>query len=260
MFVAIMTMLVLISLILVGRLSIWLHNNPAGDFESGVLFRTGRAYVRMMHRLQITGQDHIPNTRHPGPLIVIANHTAGIDPILIQSVCPFEIRWIMASDMREPALEWFWRWKRVIFVNRTESQGLGLREAIAHLRAGGVIGLFPEGGIERPPRQILPFYPGTGLLVRKTGARVLPVLIEGTPQVDPAWASLWKSSTSHLSFGPLMSLDDRPAGDISTALRQHFLDWSGWPANDTPGEVTPGGLIKGRIKASDSAAVGTSIG
>ena len=229
--------LVLISLLLVGLLSRWIHDNPSGDFESGVLYRVGRLYVRLVHRLKVNGQDHIPNTRAPGPLIVIANHTAGIDPILIQSVCPFEIRWIMAHDMREPRLEWFWRWKKIIFVSRGEQQSMGLRRALDHLKLGGVLGIFPEGGLERPPQQILPFYPGLGLLVRKSGARVLPVFIDGTPQVDPAWASLWHPSHSSVTFSPPTTLCHLPAAEISTTLRQQFLDLSGWPANDTPAQV-----------------------
>jgi 1-acyl-sn-glycerol-3-phosphate acyltransferase len=240
-----LAILVLISLILVGRLSDWIHDNPAGDFASGVLFRLGRCYVRVMHRLAVHGQDHIPNTRTPGPLIVIANHTAGIDPVLIQSVCPFEIRWIMAHDMREPRLEWFWKWKRIIFVSAGEHQSLGLRAAIEHLKSGGVLGIFPEGGLERPPRQILPFYPGLGLLVRKSGARILPVFLDGTPQVDPAWASLWRPSHSTITFGPVIDPPALPAAEIAFALRQHFIDWSGWPGNDTPSTVE-GQATKGR--------------
>src|SRR5690606_15597843 len=110
-----------------------------------------------------------------GPLIVVANHTAGVDPILTSAACPFQIRWIMAQDMRLPWLNWFWRWQRVIFVSRTGRDRGSVREALAHLKDGGVIGIFPEGGLERPPRQILPFRRGVGLLIAKAGVPVLPV-------------------------------------------------------------------------------------
>lgn len=143
----------------------------------------------------------------------------------------------MAEDMRAPQLEWFWKWQNVIFVGKPGNEALGLRPALKHLRAGGVVGIFPEGGIERPVRQILPFYPGLGALVVRTGARVLPVLVEGTPQVDPAWASLWRSSHSSVTFGPILEgLSGSPA-DVSEQIRQHFLDWSGWQRNDTPAVV-----------------------
>src|SRR4051812_49078545 len=102
-----------------------------------------------MHRVHVEGAEHIPLTRAPGPLIVVLNHTAGIDPLLAQSVVPFEIRWLMMTDMRAPSLEWFWRFANVIFVDQRGGVS-GAREAIRHVKAGGVIGIFPEGGSNAP--------------------------------------------------------------------------------------------------------------
>ncbi len=197
----------------------------------------GRAYVRLVHHLEAHGSDHIPNTRKPGPLIVVANHTSGVDPLLIQAMLPFAARWVMAEDMRAPALEWFWRWQDVIFVGKPGSEAIGLRQAMRHLRDGGVVGIFPEGGIERPVRHILPFYPGLGALVRSTGASVLPVLVEGTPQVDPAWASLYHPSHSRITFGPIMRDFTGTPAEVSDQIRQHYLAWTGWERNDEPAVV-----------------------
>jgi 1-acyl-sn-glycerol-3-phosphate acyltransferase len=226
-------------LALVGLLARRLENNPRGDIESGLAFLLGRLYARVFHNLRVHGAEHIPPGRDPGPIVVVANHTAGLDPILIQAVCPFPIRWIMASDMRAPALEWFWRWQRIIFVSRADgASSLGLRSAIAHLRRGGVVGIFPEGGLERPSRHILPFHPGLGMLIRRTDARVLPVLVDDTPQVDPAWASLWKPSRSRVTFGPMLEVDrTQGPAEIAERVRGHFIAWTGWPVNDHPVQV-----------------------
>lgn len=233
------TILVCAALLIAATAARRLEDNPWGDIESGLAFLFGRLYVRLFHGLRVHGQEHIPAGRDPGPTIVVANHTAGIDPILIQASCPFPIRWIMASDMRAPNLEWFWKWQRIIFVGRDRgSMAVGLRTAVEHLNNHGVVGIFPEGGIERPSRKILPFHPGLGMLVRKTGARVLPVFIDCTPQIDPAWASLWVPSQSRIAFGPLLTFDrDQSADEISRAVRAHFLAWSGWPVNDCPDQA-----------------------
>lgn len=231
---------------------------PTRSLSTGLLYALGRLYARVVHGLRVEGREHVPSGREsPGPMIIVANHTAGIDPLLIGSACPFEIRWIMAEDMRLPSLEWFWRWQRVIFVAREGmaprgGRGAGggnqdggggnasLREALRHLEGGGVIGIFPEGGIERPPRQILPFMRGLGLLIARSKATVLPVLVDGTPQVDPAWASLWRPSRSRLRFlpaveyGPALERRSMKSSDVLEDLRQRFLDASGWPANDNP--------------------------
>jgi 1-acyl-sn-glycerol-3-phosphate acyltransferase len=142
----------------------------------------------------------------------------------------------MARDMRLPAAEWFWGWSQVIAVDRDGREVAAARQAIRHLRAGGVIGIFPEGNLERPARHILPFLPGVGLIIAKTGARVLPVLIDDTPQVDPAWSSLWRASRATVRFLPQICYADSGLGpvEIASDLRGRFLEASGWPACDEP--------------------------
>ena len=253
-------LLSLAALTLVGLFGRAIFRNPRGDFETGFAFVIGKIYVRSVHALRVRGRNRIPDGPSPGPLIVACNHTAGVDPMLVQAACPFMIRWVMAEDMRVPGLEWFWKWWDVIFVDRARPESLGFRAALRHLKRGGVIGIFPEGGLERPPRRILPFQRGVGLLVRRTGARVLVVTIDGTPQVDPAWASLWHMSRSVVHVREMVDYSDRdltPA-EITEDLRRRFLVHTGWPANDTvPGlDEIPGPGKKGRPVpiAHDSAA------
>jgi len=214
----------------------WIMANPRADFETGLVWRMIQVYARVMHRLRISGVECIPGGPEPGPLVVVANHTAGVDPLLLQAACPFFIRWLMARDMRLPAAEWFWGWSQVIAVDRDGREVAAARQAIRHLRAGGVIGIFPEGNLERPARHILPFLPGVGLIIAKTGARVLPVLIDDTPQVDPAWSSLWRASRATVRFLPQICYADSGLGpvEIASDLRGRFLEASGWPACDEP--------------------------
>ncbi|MEL7473663.1 MAG: lysophospholipid acyltransferase family protein [Planctomycetota bacterium] len=215
----------------------WLLDNPRQDLTTGLACRGFLIYGRLVHRLRVEGREHIPTSRHPGPLIVVANHTAGVDPLLLQGVCPFEIRWMMAEDMRAKGLEWFWSFSRIIFVDRQGQRDmLAAREAIRHVKAGGVLGIFPEGGIERPPRELMPFQRGVGLIISKTGAPVLPVVIDGTPQVDPAWASLWRRSSSRIRVGE--PIDYASSGmkprEYADDLRRRFAEWTGWPLNESP--------------------------
>jgi 1-acyl-sn-glycerol-3-phosphate acyltransferase len=211
-----------------------LLKNPREDVETGLLCGLGWIYVRLVHRLSVRGREHIPQTRSPGGLIVVANHTAGIDPLLVQAACKFEIRWLMADHMRIGVLAAFWRWAKIIPVSIGGDSSKGVREALAYLAEGGVVGIFPEGGIERPARTVLPFYPGVGLLIRRARVPVLQVIIDGTPQLDAAWASLWHTSASEVTF--LEPVDYRGSGlsaaKITEDLRRRYLDATGWPAGD----------------------------
>jgi 1-acyl-sn-glycerol-3-phosphate acyltransferase len=213
------------------RLLLW---NPRGDVETGLLWRFLRLYARLFHRLRVEGGEHIPRTRHPGPLIIVSNHTAGVDPLLIQAACVFEIRWIMAADMQVGWAEPFWRWAGVISVDRRRGDAGAAREAIRHVKEGGVLGIFPEGGLERPARTIIPFEPGVGLIIRRTGARVLPVIVDGTPIVDAAWTSLVRPGRARIRFMPPIdySATKLSAQEITEDLRRRYAEWTGWAMSD----------------------------
>ncbi|MEO1583838.1 MAG: lysophospholipid acyltransferase family protein [Planctomycetota bacterium] len=197
-----------------------------------------KVYLRAVHRVTYEGLDHlraIESAIAEGrPVIVIANHTAGTDPLLVQNATwAFEIRWMMASDMRIKLLEPFWTWARIIDVERFAGDPTSARVALRHLATGGTIGIFPEGGIERPAEHLLPFLPGVGLLIKRSAALVLPALIDGTPRVDPAFAALWNPSRSRVRFGE--PIDYAAAGlkpaAIVEDLQNRYADWSGWPLN-----------------------------
>lgn len=219
--------------ILWALVSRWLTvSNPAGTIEAGIVWRLFKIYVRVVHRLKVEGLEHVPHSMHPGPLVVVANHTAGVDPILIQAVVRFEVRWMMATDMQAPELDWVWEIGKVIGV-RGEGDAGAAREAIRHVKSGGVLGIFPEGRLERPARQLRPFVPGVGLVVKRTGAPVLIAIVDGTPQVDPAWASLWRFSRARLRFLPMVRYEGTAlsAGEIAEDLQQRFEAATGWPVN-----------------------------
>ncbi len=219
----------------------------------GLGFRVMSHYLRLVHRVRVEGAGNLPRFPADRPMIVVANHTAGVDPLLIQLASPFFIRWMMALDMRLPALEWAWQLLDIISVDRQGRDVNSARTARKHLEGGGVIGIFPEGALERPPRTILPFAPGVGLLIRRSDAIVVPYIVTGTPQVDPAWGSLWRTSHSVVRIMPPIDYadSDMSAAEIAGDLRTRFAEWTGWPLNDTPPAEFPGG--KGKRGAVEPA-------
>lgn len=228
--------------------------NARQDVIWGIALITARWYVRVVHNLRIVGAENIPGSGGHRRTILVVNHTAGIDPILVQAACPFEIRWMMASDMQVGFLRWAWDWLDVINVERFGRDTSAIRRALRHLANGGVVGIFPEGAIERPPRQVLPFHPGVGLLAARSGAHVLPVVVDGTPQVDHAWSSLFRRSRSTIRFLPPVRYGSRPAAEITEDLRRRYIEWTGWPANDQPwfrdgpGKDATGGHVRSRLR------------
>jgi len=107
-------------------------------------------------------------------------------------------------------------------VNRAGRDSASAKEGIRHVNSGGVLGIFPEGGIERPYGQLLPFLAGVGLIMARTKAPVLPVFISGTSESDTAMGSFLTRGNARLTFGPIMTFDNVPGPEIVKALRAWF--------------------------------------
>lgn len=225
-------------LVVSGFIARALCNNPRNDPIYGIVHLFAWCYLRLMHKPTYVGLEHVPPADGE-PTLFVCNHTAGLDPVLVHIASRHDVRWMMALDMRSPRFNWFWEWIRIIDVDRVEGDAKSAREALRHLAGGGSVGIFPEGGLERPPKQLIRFVPGVGLIIKKSKARVVPVVIENTPQVDPAFASLWNKSRSRVTFHEPIdyTTTGMSAKQITEDLFDRFTRWTEWPVNEQPSDA-----------------------
>ena len=218
----------------------WLLDNPREEIDAGVFWRFCRVYSRWVQRLRIIGAENMPRTRPGGPLILVSNHTSGVDVPVLTAAGGFEVRWIMAADMRTPLIEPFWDWANVIMVDRQKKEAGGTREAVRHLKEGGVVGIFPEGGIEKEPETLMPFHAGIGLIIRRSGAPVLPVIVRGTSKDANVWGAYLKRGNAVLEFKPRIHYDaSMSAQDIAADLQKRYQEWTGWRVVDPSPPESP---------------------
>jgi len=212
-----------------------LAKTPGGGAIIGLLWRLARVYGRIWHHTHIEQAHQIPPRPGERGLIIVANHTGAVDPVLIQCACPFVIRWMMAREMMVPELDWLWNLQPPIGVERRGGDPAALRRAIRCVRAGEAIGIFPEGRIIQPTGVIRPFHEGVGVLVARTGAPVLPVWVSGTPATDDIHKALLTPSSARVVFGEVLDFGRRmKSHDITHAIRRQLSEISGWPLNDEP--------------------------
>lgn len=213
-----------------------LRAGPRRDPPTVLVWLFVRLFCRLVHGLRWRGDPSWPGSGDDRTgVIVVANHTGSIDPFLVQAACPFFIRWMMASNMMSPRCAGLWRFVDVIPVDRDGRDMAALREAIRTVRAGGAVGVFPEGRIVAPPRELRPFLPGVGMIAAATGAPVLIAWIRGTRDTVETLPSLLGPSRARIEFlGPLRFERDRPHAEIAETLRSALAERSGWPCNDEP--------------------------
>jgi len=209
---------------------------PRRGLFYGVAYTIFRLYVKIIHQVRYEFEEGAIEEAGDGPLIVVCNHTAGVDPLLVSLGLPWHIRWIMARKVMLPWLRWFWDWSGVIAISPRGRGHGGLRRAFGHLDSGGVLGIFPEGRIERPQGVLMPFATGVGMLVKRSRARVLPVVIEGTPYTSSAWESVWTPCRARVRV--MKPIDyasmDIDSAEISRDLEERYAAWTGWPRVEGP--------------------------
>jgi 1-acyl-sn-glycerol-3-phosphate acyltransferase len=217
-----------------------LARGPGGDPFLGFLWFLIKTYCRVWHRVRFEGDELVTGENaDPDGLIIVANHTGAVDPLAVQTRCRFLIRWMMAADMMGSQLGWLWHAYPAIPVTRDRKDTRSLREAIRYVRGGGVVGIFPEGRITFPPREIRPFLPGVGLIVSRTRAPVLLAWISGTPDSNKMGEALGTRSHTRVVFLDRIEYDEAmSAEEITEDLRARIHAASGWPFND---EVLPPG-------------------
>ena len=203
---------------------------------AGFLDLLNMAYVRWWHRLEFVGFDDLPAPFRPGDRgagLVVANHTAGIDPLLVQAGIRRFIRWMMWADMMVPELDVVWKAARILPVHYGNEDSGTVRTAVRELKDGGLVGVFAEGGIARPRGEIRPFQPGVGLLARLGKAPVLLLWIHGTPESPTAFGSILRRSRSRVEVVGVFDLRAEKDPQVaSDTLRQALLDHTGWEANE----------------------------
>ncbi len=131
----------------------------------------GRVLVRLLTRFELSGVDNLPTA---GAYIMAGNHVAAMESILMVCFAPKMIEILGSGDIPlDPKLARFANLYGFIPINRGEIDQKGLNAALTVLRDGGVLGVFPEGGIWentlKKPK------PGICWLSLKSSAPIIPI-------------------------------------------------------------------------------------
>ncbi len=173
-------------------------------------------FARIYHQVNVHSRCVLPKY---GSAILVSNHISSLDPLLIQSVCPRLVTWMMAKEyFGNPVLDWVFNTVGVIPVERSGRDLSSTRAAMRALHDGRVLGVFPEGKIESD-QDLLPFHTGAAMMAIKTAVDVYPVYIDGTQRKQEMLEALIKRNRCTISFGDPIT---PPAQDTSREALEAF--------------------------------------
>lgn len=168
----------------------------------------GTVYLGLLlkYRMRVTGREHVPAK---GGAVIAANHCSYLDPPVMAGCNNRRIVHFLARDtlFSNPVARWFFPRVGVIALDRTRGDLGALKKAIATLKEGKVVGLFPEG-TRSPDGQMREAKGGIGFLIAKGGVPVVPLYISGTHQAFPKGSHRLQPSRITAHFGPLITLEE----------------------------------------------------
>jgi 1-acyl-sn-glycerol-3-phosphate acyltransferase len=216
---------------------------PIRRFLRAGLILFGRLLARLLFRVTIEGVENAP--RSPHKLLVISNHFSWFDAPLISLLLPFPPAYLIATEAMEKGwIRTFTTIFESIPIWRGQVDRNALTTAVTQLQAGGVVGIFPEGGVmpeladlvasgqqipelrgnmSRSSAQLMRAKTGVALLATMSEAQILPVALMGSHQIMDN-LKRWRRTPITIRIGPVfgpLTLDPTAKGQ---ARRQQMDD------------------------------------
>lgn len=168
--------------------------------------RTARLILFLFAKPHLIGNRTAP----PGPCVLVCNHTSHFDPPILSGFYPRKIDYMAMRDLfQHPAANFIFRQLDSFPVTRGKTDPEAVREAVARLKRGRIVGVFPEGGLRSGSTSIIGgAEPGGGAatLCQMAGVEMRVCLLIGSDQFY-AWRNLFRKRPIYFLMGPTLRLD-----------------------------------------------------
>jgi 1-acyl-sn-glycerol-3-phosphate acyltransferase len=207
---------------LANGLRLWRERGGYNRWEA-LLYGLVYVYSRLMWRVQVMGQRRFAADIGA---VIVANHRSSIDPCFIQLAAGRRVHWMVAGEYcRHFFFGPILKLCQVIPTNRGGVDTAATKQAMRLTREGRLVGMFPEGRINRTSQPLLTIRPGAALVGLRAGVPLIPVWIEGSPQAPSVWEPLFKPARVRITIGPpMVSPTAGQAESDSTVARAWILE------------------------------------
>src|SRR5438552_2080313 len=186
---------------------------PPGRARNDGLYRSLKTVLAPIADLYFSlrgeGHDRLPE----GPFILAANHASMLDWLFVARFVARPVRFVLTREFFDQrGVTWAYRSLGVIPIRDGAIELSAVRQLLATLRRGEIVGVFPEGRITRDGA-LAPGEPGVVAIAARARVPIVPVGIHGAFEAFPRDAWLPVSRPVRVRFGAPIAIPDRAAGD-----------------------------------------------
>lgn len=154
--------------------------------------------ARLFFRYRVFGGENVPRE---GGIIIASNHISYLDIPFLGCGINRRADFVGKSELfRNRIVGWVFRKLEAFPIKRGKIDKGAISEAVKRLREGRVIVIYPEGTRSKDGRLSKP-KAGIGMVVARSGARVIPSFIMGTDRVLPKGARRIRLNPVRLYLG-----------------------------------------------------------
>ena len=150
-----------------------------------------------MLKIKVEGRENLPPTGEP--LIIVCNHFSWFEAPLLYGLLPYDIIYLGSAEVWEhPIGKILAKAFKAIPIHRGRPERDALKQSLQVLKEGGVLGIFPEAGIDpelrdltdagqsiidvkgqrsRIPPRLISARPGAAYFAIRSGVKVLPTAV-----------------------------------------------------------------------------------
>jgi len=163
-----------------------------------------KVFCILFFRVRTYGRDNVPKK---GAFVLVSNHQSWLDPIFCVGPLKRPASFVARDSL---FANWFFgpliSSVNAIPVKQSEADLSAIRKVIGRLKKGGGVCLFPEG-TRTYDGKISQLKPGLGLLCRRGGAAVVPVVIDGAFECWPRHKKLFSPGSIRVCYGKAITAE-----------------------------------------------------
>ena len=168
----------------------------------------------------------IENVEFKGPKVIISNHQGNFDILILIAALPFNFRFLVKRQLFDvPFFGWYLRGRGDILVDRERGAKAAqtLKETSKLVEEGEPVLIFPEG-TRSLDGAVGQFKRGSLVLAIDSCAKIVPIGIAGSYDIQKRGNFLIKPSKVYINIGEPVSLGSVPQAEVSGELAVKLRD------------------------------------